>query len=210
MSGRRLESDLRLYAITDSSRLGERSLVEAAEAVLRGGATMLQFREKKAGFGEFMTVARELQSSAKRFGVPFIINDRVEAAAALEADGVHLGREDMATDMARIRLGANKIIGVSAKTVAQAIEAEALGADYLGVGAIFASATKPGAIAVSEAVLRDICRSVRIPVVAIGGINAGNAVSLRGSGIRGIAVVSALFAAADPETAARELLYDWE
>jgi thiamine-phosphate pyrophosphorylase len=204
------EKALRLYAITDSSCLGARSLAETTEAVLRGGATMLQFREKTLGFDDFVAVGRTLRALARRFAVPFIVNDRVEEAAALEADGVHLGQGDMEIGAARARLGPGKIIGISARTAAQALRAEAAGADYLGVGAVFATATKPDAAAVSLGVLRDICRAARIPVVAIGGINAGNAALLQGSGIRGIAVVSALFAAPAPEAAARELLRDWE
>jgi thiamine-phosphate pyrophosphorylase len=205
-----LEKALRLYAITDSSHLGGRSLAETTEAVLRGGATMLQFREKILGFDDFVAAGREIRVLASRFAVPFIVNDRAEEAAALEADGVHLGQGDMEAGAARARLGAGKIIGISARTAAQAVRAEAAGADYLGVGAVFATATKPDAAAVSLEVLRDICRAVRIPVAAIGGINAGNAALLRGSGIRGVAVVSALFAAPAPEAAARELLRDWE
>ncbi|MDR0434703.1 MAG: thiamine phosphate synthase [Gracilibacteraceae bacterium] len=201
---------LRLYAITDSSRLGGRSLLETAAAVLRGGATMLQFREKNLALAEFVALGRELRSLAARFGAPFIVNDRVEAAAALDADGVHLGQADMDAGAARARLGPDKIIGVSARSVAQALKAEAAGADYLGVGAVFATTTKTDAAAVSSGALGEICRAARIPVVAIGGIKAGNAALLRGSGIRGIAAAAALFAAPDPEAAARELLRAWE
>ncbi|MDR1961663.1 MAG: thiamine phosphate synthase [Gracilibacteraceae bacterium] len=203
-------ASLRLYAITGRFGPEGRSLGETAAAVLRGGATMLQLREKHAAPEALAAAAKELKALAAGFGVPFIINDDVEAACLADADGVHLGRGDMAPDAARARLGAGKIIGASARTVAQALEAEALGADYIGAGAVFATATKPDAAAVALDTLRDICRTVRVPVVAIGGINASNAGLLRGSGIKGIAVVSALFAAADPEAAARELLRDWE
>lgn len=181
-----------LYAITDSSytRL---PLSEQVEAAISGGADIIQLREKNISDEEYIKKAKEVLSVTKKYGIPLIINDNVNVARFSGADGVHLGQTDGDPKAAREILGENAIIGVTAKTVSQATAAEAAGADYLGSGAVFVSPTKPNAKALSISELREICSSVSIPVCAIGGINADNVTALRGSGIRGIAVVSAVF-----------------
>ncbi|MCI7768527.1 MAG: thiamine phosphate synthase [Oscillospiraceae bacterium] len=193
-----MKFDLILYAITDSSykRL---SLSEQAEAAIMGGASMIQLREKNISDDEYIQRAKELLTVTRKYGVPLIINDNVNVALKSGADGVHLGQTDCGPAEARRILGDNAIIGVTAKTVGQAREAEAKGADYLGSGAMFVSPTKPDAKALSMAELSEICQAVNIPVCAIGGINEDNALMLRGSGIKGIAVVSAIFSSETTE-----------
>lgn len=198
------ESSLRLYAVTDRSWLGEHTLEQQVEQVLQGGATMIQLREKALGDEAFLQEARAIAALCRRYGVPFIVNDRVDLALACGADGVHVGQHDQAAGAVRRRMG-DKILGVSAQTVEQALLAQEQGADYLGVGAVFHTGTKPDADDVSHAVLGAICRAVHIPVVAIGGIAEGNLLELKGSGVRGVAVVHALFGAPDPARAARRL-----
>ena len=168
------KKDLLLYAVTDRSWLNGATLYEQVEAALRGGATFIQLREKALDQERFLAEARELKALCRRFGVPFLINDNVEIAAAVDADGVHVGQSDMEAGDVRARLGADKIIGVSAQTVEQALLAQQRGADYLGVGAVFPTGTKQDATDVSYETLRDICRAVDIPVIAIGGIGRGN------------------------------------
>ncbi len=199
------EQQLRLYAVTDSSRLPGVSLAQQVEGVLKGGATMVQLREKHLSREQFRAEALEIKAICQRYGVPFLINDDVDLALEVDADGVHVGQEDMEAGRARRRLGPDKIIGVSAHNVAEALRAQAAGADYLGAGAVFPTGTKGNVTALAYETLRDICRSVDIPVVAIGGIGPDNLPTLAGSGIRGVAVVSALFAQPDPEGAARRL-----
>lgn len=199
------EHQLRLYAVTDSGRLPGVTLAQQVEGVLKGGATMVQLREKHLSHEEFRTEALEIKALCRRYGVPFLINDDVDLALEVDADGVHVGQEDMEAGRARQRLGEGKIIGVSAHNVAEALRAQAAGADYLGAGAVFPTGTKGDVTALSYESLRDICRSVTIPVVAIGGIGPDNISALAGSGIHGVAVVSALFAQPDPEGAARRL-----
>ena len=199
------EQQLRLYAVTDSSRLPGVSLAQQVEGVLKGGATMVQLREKHLSREEFRAEALEIKAICQRYGVPFLINDDVDLALEVDADGVHVGQEDMEAGRARQRLGPDKIIGVSAHNVAEALRAQAAGADYLGAGAVFPTGTKGNVTALPYEILQDICRSVGIPVVAIGGIGPDNLPTLAGSGIRGVAVVSALFAQPDPEGAARRL-----
>ena len=199
------EQQLRLYADTDSSRLPGVSLAQQVEGVLKGGATMVQLREKHLSREQFRAEALEIKAICQRYGVPFLINDDVDLALEVDADGVHVGQEDMEAGRARQRLGPDKIIGVSAHNVAEALRAQAAGADYLGAGAVFPTGTKGNVTALAYETLRDICRSVDIPVVAIGGIGPDNLPTLAGSGIRGVAVVSALFAQPDPEGAARRL-----
>ena len=196
---------LRLYAVTDRAWLEGMTLCEAAEQALRGGVTMLQLREQNLEPADFLREARELRALCGRYGVPFLVNDDVEIAAACGADGVHVGQRDMEAGRVRAILGEGKIIGVSAQTVEQARAAEESGADYLGVGAVFPTSTKSDADAVSLDTLREICSAVRIPVVAIGGISAKNLPRLRGTGIAGAAVVSAVFAASDITAASRTL-----
>lgn len=187
-----MKTDYTLYAITDSSytRL---TLSEQVEAAISGGATIIQLREKNISEEEYIGKAKEILSVTRKYGVPLIINDNINVALKSGADGVHLGQTDGDPKAARQILGENAIIGVTAKSVSQAKAAEAMGADYLGSGAMFVSPTKPNAKALSMSELREICTSVSIPVCAIGGINEENVTSLRGSGIKGIAVVSAIF-----------------
>ena len=197
--------DLRLYAITDRRWLGNKKLSDDVEAVLKGGATFIQLREKHLDTDAFKQEAEVIQKICAAYHVPFIINDNVEIAKAIGADGVHVGQSDMAAGDVRRRLGDDKIIGVSASTVEEALEAERHGADYLGVGAVFPTGSKDDADAVDAATLKAICEAVHIPVVAIGGITADNMKELSGSGICGISVISALFAQPDPHQAAKTL-----
>lgn len=197
---------LRLYAVTDRSWLGDETLYTQVEKALKGGATMMQIREKELDEAHFEQEAREIQQLCKSYKVPLIINDNVALAKRIHADGVHIGQSDMQLVSAREILGDDKIIGVTAKTVEQAKEAEASGADYLGSGAVFGSSTKTDAKPMDHALLQRICESVSIPVVAIGGITSENAVRLSGRGIAGIAVVSGIFANPDIEAETRHLL----
>ncbi len=200
------EESLLLYAVTDRSWLkpGERFEAVCAE-VIRHGATFLQLREKDLDAETFETEARALQRLCGTLGVPFVVNDSVEIALAMDADGVHVGQSDLRGRDIRALLGPDKILGISAGTVEEALAAEAAGADYLGVGAVFGTGTKADATVGSVEQLRRICAAVRIPVVAIGGINARNLPQLKGSGAAGAAVVSAIFAADDPGAAAARL-----
>ena len=195
---------LRLYAVTDRAWLGEQTLCEQAEQALRGGVTLLQLREKDMSFDQFLAEAREIRTLCGRYQVPLIINDNVELAIQCGAQGVHVGQSDMEAGHAR-QLGPDRILGVSARTLEEALRAEAQGADYLGVGAVFSTSTKLDAQDVSLETLKQICQRVSIPVVAIGGISTDNALLLQGSGIAGLAVVSAIFAQPDIEKAARQM-----
>ena len=194
-----------LYAVTDRSRLGKKSLIQAVEEALEAGVTLVQYREKELSQDELVAEARKLHGVTMRYRVPLIINDDVETAFKAEAEGVHLGQEDAAISYARRRLGPEKIIGVTAHTVDEALAAEAAGADYLGAGAVFQSTTKNNTIPMSLDTLTAICNAVTIPVVAIGGITKGNIRTLQGSGISGVAVVSAIFAAQQIGDETREL-----
>lgn len=193
------ESMLRLYAVTDRSWLGTQTLAQQVEQALRGGATCVQLREKELNDTDFLAEAKELKILCARYGVPLIINDNVELALKVDADGVHVGQEDMDARDVRGLIGPAKILGVTAKAIEQAQKAQLAGADYLGSGAVFGSTTKPNARPMTKELLHSICQSVTIPVVAIGGIHRGNIASLAGTGIRGAAVVSGIFAAADIE-----------
>lgn len=197
--------NLRLYAVTDRGWLRGMSLYEQVEMALEGGASFVQLREKVLDKERFIEEAVQIKSLCKKYQVPFVINDDVEVAVAADADGVHVGQGDMAASEAAKRLGSGKIVGVTARTVEQAVAAEKQGADYLGVGAVFATSTKGDATQISHGTLGEICKSVSIPVVAIGGISAANAMELKGTGIEGIAVVSALFASEDIKKAAEKL-----
>ena len=199
------EKDLLLYAVTDGSWLRGQTLYEQVEAALKGGATFVQLREKKLDEESFLKEALEIQKLCRQYRVPFVINDNVAIAKAIGADGVHVGQGDMEAGDVRAILGEDRILGVSAQTVEQAVLAEKRGADYLGVGAVFPTGSKDDADDVSHETLAAICRAVSIPVVAIGGIGARNVKELSGTGICGIAVISAIFAAEDIEKAAREL-----
>ena len=196
---------MRLYAVTDRAWVGQGTLGEQVEQALRGGVTCVQLREKSLGVPAILVEAEEIGALCRSYGVPFLINDRVEIALQCGADGVHVGQKDRAAREVRRLLGPNRILGVSARTVEQAVQAERDGADYLGVGAVFSTSTKADAMPVSYETLQAICRAVSIPVVAIGGIQRENLLSLTGSGVDGVALVSAIFAAPDVETASREL-----
>ena len=198
-------TSLLLYAVTDRSWLHGQTLYEQAEQALQGGATFIQLREKNLDQDHFMEEALELKKLCAAYHVPFVINDNVEIAAKMDADGVHVGQSDMEAGDVRAKLGPDKIIGVSAQTVEQAILAEQRGADYLGVGAMYPTGTKKDATAVTPEALSAICQAVDIPVVAIGGINKDRLEPLKGTGVDGVAVVSAIFAAEDIEKATREL-----
>lgn len=195
---------LTLYAVTDRSWLHGRTLAEVVEEVILGGATMVQLREKDKTPDEILASAREIAPVCKKYGVPLIMNDSIELARAAGADGVHLGQSDVPSDNVR-ELAGDLILGLSANTVESAKRAQALGADYLGVGAVFGTTTKHDARHLSPEALREITSAVDVPVVAIGGISADNILQLTGCGMQGAAVVSALFAQDDPRQAARDL-----
>ena len=199
------KEDLLLYAVTDRHWLNGRTLYEVVKESLDGGVTFLQLREKTLDEAHFLEEAKELQKLCKEYKVPFIINDNVDIAVAMNADGVHVGQNDMDAGLARTLLGPDKILGVTAKTVEQALKAQSQGADYLGSGAIFGTSTKKDARPMTMELLRSICASVQIPVVAIGGICLDNIEKLKGSGVAGAAIVSGIFAAEDIEKTTREL-----
>lgn len=199
------EKQLRLYAVTDRSWVGKQSLYEQVEDALKGGVTCVQLREKTLDEADFLKEAREIRQLCKRYGVPFLINDNLEVAIACGADGVHVGQDDLPVTEVRRRVGDGMIVGVSAHNVEEAKRAVAGGADYLGAGAVFGTTTKSNVTPLSHATLREICEAVEIPVVAIGGITKDNVLQLRGAGVRGVAVVSAIFAAQDIQAACREL-----
>lgn len=199
------KSSLLLYAVTDRSWLGGQSLLAQVEAAIRGGATFVQLREKNLDRPLFLQEAKEMQALCARHRIPFVVNDNIDIALAINADGVHVGQSDMEAGRARALLGPDKILGVSAQTVEQALLAEQNGADYLGVGAVFHTGSKADADDVSFNTLQAICNAVRIPVIAIGGITQQNVMALSGSGICGVAVISAIFAAADIESATNAL-----
>lgn len=194
-----------LYAVTDRAWTGEQTLYEQVEQALDGGVTCVQLREKDLPEAEFLAQAREIGGLCRAYGVPFIINDNVEIALACGADGVHVGQSDMEAGRVRAAVGGGMMIGVSARTVEEALAAQRAGADYLGVGAVFTTSTKLDAEAVSRQTLKDICAAVDIPVAAIGGIGKDNILELSGTGIDGVALVSAIFGAEDIEGRCREL-----
>ncbi len=194
-----------LYAVTDRAWVGRQTLMEQVEDALKGGATFIQLREKQLDEESFYREALEMKALCARYQVPFVINDNVALACKVDADGVHVGQDDMAANDVRAMIGPDKILGVSAQTVEQALAAQGAGADYLGVGAVFATSTKQDACEVPRETLKAICDAVDIPVVAIGGIKKENIVQLAGTGIDGIAVVSAIFGAEDITDACKEL-----
>lgn len=198
------KSAMLLYAVTDRAWVGRQTLYEQVECAIRGGVTCLQLREKELDSGSFFEEAEKIKLLCNKSNVPFIVNDNVEIAVKC-ADGVHIGQEDMAAAEVRRIIGKDMILGVSAQTVEQAKKAEQDGADYLGVGAVFPTSTKLDAADVPYDTLKEICAAVKIPVVAIGGIKRENINMLSGSGISGIAVVSAIFAAEDIENECRIL-----
>lgn len=194
-----------LYAVTDRAWLGIHTLEEQVEEVLKAGATFLQLREKDMSYEAFLREAKEIKKLADRYQVPFVIDDNIQIALECGADGIHVGQSDRSAAEVRSLIGKDKILGVSAQTVEQAVQAEQNGADYLGVGAVFSTSTKLDANSVSFDTLQKICKSVSIPVVAIGGISEQNILQLKGSGVDGVAVISAIFAKPDVYAATKTL-----
>jgi len=195
-----------LYLVTDPGLTRDRPLLQVVAEALEGGVTAVQLRDKQASPRDLMELGTEMRRIAHRYGAPFLVNDRVDLALALEADGVHVGREDLPPLEARRLMQRPRILGVSAGSVREALAAQEAGADYLGVGPVFATATKPDSgEPIGLAGLAAVAAAVRVPVVAIGGIHGGNAASVIEAGAAGVAVISALVSAADPEAAAREI-----
>lgn len=199
------KKDLILYAVTDHAWIGNMTLYEQVEEALKGGATFVQLREKELDDESFLKEAFEIKELCRQYNVPFVINDNVDIALKAKADGVHIGQKDMEAGYVRSVIGKDKILGVSAQTVEQALLAEKMGADYLGVGAVFSTGSKTDADDVSHETLKAICEAVSIPVVAIGGIGARNILQLKGCGICGVAIISAIFAADNIQKATAEL-----
>ena len=194
-----------LYAVTDRAWVGKQSLYQQVECALKGGATCVQLREKELDDEAFLNEAMEISSLCRKYGVPFFINDNVEIAIKCRADGIHVGQEDMEASKVRERVGNDMMIGVSVHSVEEALEAVKNGADCLGVGAMFSTSTKTDVNVMPKETLRDICAAVDIPVVAIGGIGKSNISQLAGTGVNGVALVSAIFAADDIESECRLL-----
>ena len=196
---------LSLYGITDRYWLNGRPLIHDVQLALEGGVTMIQLREKNLDEESFYREAIEIKELCKKFNVPFIINDNVELAKKVDADGVHVGQNDMAAQDVRAIIGPDKILGVSTQTVEEALLAQKMGADYLGVGAVFPTGSKDDCWVLSHDLCREICSAVTIPVVAIGGINLGNISKLSGLGFSGISLISAIFGQNDIKSAAMKL-----
>ena len=199
-----------LYLITDRKALGDKSLSDSVEAALKGGVTLLQLREKNINANDYYNIAVKIKALSAKYGVPLIINDRVDIAMAADADGVHLGPEDLPVNIARKLMGPDKIIGASANCTEEALAFQEQGADYLGVGALFPTATKSNTEHVSLELLKTIREAVHIPVVGIGGINIQNAREVRASGVNGIAVASAILSGGNVFEAARLFSNIWE
>jgi len=195
-----------LYVVTDRTWLNGNKLENQVEEIIKTGATFIQLREKELGFESFVREGKIVKEITDKYNIPFVINDNIDVALAVDADGVHVGQNDRNSRDVRMLIGKDKILGVSVETVEQAILAESQGADYLGVGAVFSTSTKEDAADVPLETLRTICSSVSIPVVAIGGINENNLLQLRGSGVSGVAIISAIFAKPDVASATRKLL----
>lgn len=200
-----MKIDLTLYLVTCSDGLSEKDFLTKVEQACRGGVTLVQLREKEKSTREYLHLAKAVKEITDAYGIPLIIDDRADIAVACDAAGVHIGQEDLPVWAARKIVGNDKIVGTSAKTVAQALAAQKGGADYLGVGAIYPTTTKVKTTLTPLAVLSDICRAVSIPAIAIGGLNLGNCQALKGVPIAGISVVSAIMKSENPETAAQKL-----
>ena len=194
-----------LYAVTDRAWVGKQSLYQQVECALKGGTTCVQLREKELDDEAFLNEAMEISALCRKYGVPFFINDNVEIAIKCHADGIHVGQEDMEASKVRERVGNDMMIGVSVHSVEEALEAVKNGADCLGVGAMFSTSTKTDVNVMPKETLCDICAAVDIPVVAIGGIGKSNISQLAGTGVNGVALVSAIFAADDIESECRLL-----
>ena len=201
-----MKFDSSMYFITDSSNYSEEEFLIRVEQALKGGVTILQLREKDKTTREYIELAKKVHELTKKYDVPLIIDDRVDVALAINAEGVHVGQSDMPVSMARKLMGDDKIVGATTKTVEQAVEACAQGADYLGVGAIYPTTTKVKTVLTSTETLKDICNSVPIPANAIGGLNKDNIDILKGISISGICVVSAIMKAENPQKATVELI----
>ena len=199
------EEYMRLYAVTDRAWVGGQTLYQQVESALKGGVTCVQLREKELDEEAFLKEAFELHDLCKKYNVPFFINDNVDIAIRCHAEGIHVGQDDMSAAQVRQRVGDGVMIGVSAHTVQEALDAVAHGADYIGVGAVFATHTKTDVSEMPRQTLLDICNAVDVPVVAIGGIHMENILQLKGTGVDGVALVSAIFAAKDIEAECREL-----
>ena len=197
--------DLSLYLVTDKSDDVEK-LLKTIEEAIKGGVTVVQIREKTAETLDFYNLALKVKEITTKYNVPLIINDRVDVALAIDAEGVHVGQSDMPCDVTRKLIGEDKILGVSAATIDEAIKAEKDGADYIGTGAVFPTATKDDAPSITKQDLKDVVDSINIPVVAIGGITLENASQLKDTGIAGLSVVSAIMSAENPKKASQDLL----
>ena len=197
--------DYSVYLVTDRRNKTDDEFLNIIEEAIKGGTTIVQLREKTASTKEFYDLALKVKEITSRYGVPLLINDRIDIALAVDSEGVHIGQDDMPADIAREIIGEDKILGVSASTVEEAKKAEIDSADYIGSGAVFPTATKDDADSVSEEELKEIVDSIDIPVVAIGGITVENAHTLKGSGIAGVSVVSAIMSAEDPKEASEKL-----
>ena len=197
--------DTTLYFITDSTSVPPERFLSVVEAACKGGATIVQLREKDRTTREYMDLAKDVHEITARYGIPLIIDDRVDVALAIGAEGVHVGQSDMPVRLARSLMGNSKIVGATTKTVPQALEAYEQGVDYLGCGAIYPTTTHVKTVITPVETLKDVVKAVPIPVNAIGGLNKDNIFVLKGSGIAGVCAVSAIMKAADPESAAREL-----
>ena len=197
--------DLSLYLVTDNSE-DEKKFLKTIEEAINGGVSVVQIREKTADTLEFYNLALKVKEITTKYNVPLIINDRVDVALAIDADGVHVGQSDMPCDVTRKLIGENKILGVSAATIDEAKKAEKDGADYIGTGAVFPTSTKDDAPNITKKDLKDIVDSINIPVVAIGGITIENANELKNTGISGLSVVSAIMSADNPKKASEKLL----
>ena len=200
-----MKLNTRLYFITDSTPYEKDEFLKRVESALNGGVTLIQLREKERTTREYLELAREVHEISKKYNVPLIIDDRLDIAMAVDAEGVHLGQSDLPISLGRKLFGPDKIIGATTKTVPQALEAYEQGADYLGVGAIFPTTTKVKTILTSTETLNDICHAVPIPVNAIGGLNSENIDVLKGIPISGVCAVSAIMKADDPKAAAEKL-----
>ena len=201
-----MKFDLSLYLVTDSTGLSTDDFLSRVKSACEGGVTLVQLREKERGGSEYLRLAKSVKQITDSFGVPLIIDDRADVALAADCAGVHVGSSDLPVCEARKLMGKNKIVGATAKTVETALSAKAQGADYLGVGAIFPTTTKVKTVLTKVSTLTEIKKATELPIVAIGGINAGNYEILNSSGADGIAVVSAIMKSDDPERAAKELL----
>lgn len=199
------KESLKLYAVTDRQWLEGKSLAQAVEEAIKGGVTFIQLREKNTEYNEFKKIAISVKEITDKYKIPFVINDNVQLCREIDADGVHVGADDMSVKNAREILGSDKIVGGTARTLERAIQAFNEGADYLGIGAVFDTSTKSGTTHMTKELAQSINNSVNIPTVAIGGINKNNIANLRGYGISGIAVVSAIFAQKDITNVCAEL-----